>query len=400
MSLNAYKKSALAYCANVHPCCDTEQLIENLSEFTVKIRNSREVQSMEAGLWLSDDVVSEILADNSLFERFVSQLESSHVHLTSLNGFPQVNFHQEVVKDKVYRPNWADVRRVDYSVRLARLLARVMPKTKSLGVISTVPLGYSSDWSPSEETKAFKNIFSLVDQLLEIKRETGKSISFAFEMEPDCVLENTNQLINFFSRLFICASDFGYQLEDVKTHISVCFDTCHQAVMNEDISSVLSRIEEAGIRISKIQVSNAVSLHVTNGNDVFELCSMFAEEKFLHQTLVVFPSGQSELLPDLNEQALLHLLSTSPNGYTCYVHFHVPIFLQKISERILTTQTAIIDTLKFLQTSKSKPVIEIETYTWLNYLQTQLSDNDALIRGICDEFSWLESQMSALSLIE
>jgi len=51
----------------------------------------------------------------------------------TLNGFPYGDFHAERVKEEVYRPDWADVRRHHYTLDLAHILCELLRRTLRRG---------------------------------------------------------------------------------------------------------------------------------------------------------------------------------------------------------------------------------------------------------------------------
>ncbi|WP_017446555.1 metabolite traffic protein EboE [Gayadomonas joobiniege] len=396
----AYSREALAYCANVHPCANLTQLQENLADYSAKVRNKRSLEYMEAGLWLSESVANELYGSAERMDEFKAVLQDRGIQLTSLNGFPQVDFHQAVVKEKVYLPNWSDIRRLNYTVKLAKILAQCLPDDNIVGVISSLPLGYGKHWSARSQQNAFDHLLLLLQQLLMLEEQTGKQIVIALEMEPDCVLETTDQLCEFFSYLYAFMEKAGYAPTQVNRHIGVCYDTCHQAVMAEDITTSLSRINQLGIHIAKVQISSALKLHVTNENQLLELCNTFNEPKFLHQTLLKSGHNNSVRLSDLQTDPLFEFFKHHPKGFDCYVHFHLPIFLASLPVNYFsTTQNQILETLDFIAEHSLKPVLEIETYTWLVYLRDSFDKDIEMIDGIVKEFAWLESALSERDLL-
>lgn len=59
----------------------------------------------------------------------------------TMNGFPYGGFHHQEVKDKVHQPDWTTADRLGYTVRLAKVLAELLPEGME-GGISTSPLSY------------------------------------------------------------------------------------------------------------------------------------------------------------------------------------------------------------------------------------------------------------------
>src|SRR5204862_1181176 len=94
-------------------------------------------------------------------------------------------------------------------------------------------------------------------------------IHLDIEPEPDCVLENTDETIEFFSR-------FGINNDRVR----VCFDCCHFAVEYEDPLAAIARMQAAGIRVGRVQLSSAVQARLPADS---ERLRAFSESTYLHQ---------------------------------------------------------------------------------------------------------------------
>ena len=96
----------------------------------------------------------------------------------------------------------------------------------------------------------------------------GWFIHLDIEPEPDCLLENTTETIEFFEQWLFTrgaawlADRLGLTpaaaREALREHIRVCFDCCHFAVEFEDPSVALDRFRAAGIRIGRVQLSSAL----------------------------------------------------------------------------------------------------------------------------------------------
>ncbi len=115
----------------------------------------------------------------------------------TLNGFPYGVFHGQRVKNKVYLPHWADRKRLDHTVRLAKILSVLLPEGES-GSISTVPVGYKTHLGEKDMEQSLEFLARAVLELALLEQQTGKRISLALEPEPDCLLENALSAISFF----------------------------------------------------------------------------------------------------------------------------------------------------------------------------------------------------------
>jgi hypothetical protein len=99
---------------------------------------------------------------------------------------------------------------------------------------------------------------------------TGKSIAIALEPEPDCMIENTREVIEFFTGplrewgVAHLREQRGMSAEAAETtlarHVGVCFDTVHMAVAFEDLADSLDRLRAAGVPVSKIHLGGLTEL--------------------------------------------------------------------------------------------------------------------------------------------
>ncbi|MDP6601645.1 MAG: hypothetical protein QGH76_05055, partial [Phycisphaerales bacterium] len=125
----------LGYCTNVHAGGDLAATMQALETHAVAVRDLHTPNDiLPIGLWLSGAVSREVDA-----AELVDRLASLRLQVFTMNGFPFGGFHQKQVGRDVYAPDWRTEERLDYTLRLAGILSRLMPGT-SAG-ISTLPLG-------------------------------------------------------------------------------------------------------------------------------------------------------------------------------------------------------------------------------------------------------------------
>ncbi|MBD8513765.1 metabolite traffic protein EboE [Photobacterium sp. CAU 1568] len=396
-----WRRSELTYCSNLHPGEQLADVEENLARYFSRVMARRALSEMASGLWLSAAAASTLQLPESL-KAFRETLQRHGVVLTSLNGFPYGNFHQTKVKEAVYLPDWSEPDRLNYTCQLGVVLASCLPESVAQGTISTLPLGYRHRWSEEKQQRSIEQLLRLNAELAVLKELEGKHIMVCLEMEPDCVLETTSQLIAFFSAL--TAANGGYP-----AHLGVCFDVCHQGVMYEDSYDALRRITEAGITIGKIQISNAFEVDMQSlqdpVSDVHELLVEFAEARYLHQVKACRPDGKIIAVPDLSEAlASMYMARTGLNDTTSWrVHFHIPLsFSSCIHPAIKPLHGTLNGVFQFLADYPDvvKPCLEVETYTWdVLPAALQPQDDDALIDGITGELHWLEQQLADRGLL-
>ncbi|GAB5404254.1 MAG: metabolite traffic protein EboE [Aureliella sp.] len=401
---------SFGYCTNVHAGVDLDSAKANLLEHSAEVRRQlRWESSLPVGLWLAENAARTLAAEGA-GEEFGSWLDE-HLFLPyTLNGFPQGDFHQKVVKLDVYSPTWKEQRRRDYTVNLIDVLHAILPSGKA-GSISTLPLGWPEpQWSNDDFVQAAENVRFVARYLHDLLDREGREIVVAIEPEPGCILNTAPEIVDFFE-----AHLFGHEDESaVRRHISVCHDVCHSGVMFEPQVQALERYRAAGIRIGKVQVSSAVHVpwdKVTEQKDrlsVLEQLKEFNEPKYMHQTtrsesregrLVL-----SELASDLPD-ALTRWLPERPTGSDWptspwRVHFHVPIFVDTFGA-LKTTQNDITQVAQHLAAHRETMLdsypwflghYEVETYAW-PVLPPELSV-ERLADGIAKELDYFARLLS------
>ena len=374
----------LSYCTNVHPGLTVFEVIDGLKTYTGRVR--RECgQVIAAGLWLAAPVIAELRSNDYQLALLQETLEQENLLTYTLNTFPYGNFHQAVVKDQVYLPNWSQPERLQYTIDCGLVLADLLPSGIE-GSLSTVPLGFKGH-VPIEDREVFQqrcieNLLKLVKEFDHVHDETGQVIRLAIEPEPFCILETTIETIRFFQKLFDYAEKKGMLIE-AKRHLGVCYDVCHQSVEFEDVAQSIKDLQTAGIRINKVHITCAVELSDAKNNHAgLQGLKHFQEPRYLHQTFGKTSQGEInqhvDLLPELWDDAgsVLH------QAETVRVHYHVPVNEESIG-LLGTTRHDLIKALKEIRNLDYAPHLEIETYTW-GVLPG--SEMPGLVEGITKEF--------------
>lgn len=344
---------------------------------------------MGIGLWLSAQSAHQTVAAEYGVRSLKEFHEERGLSAFTLNGFPYGDFHQTVVKHKVYEPDWGEEERFEYTLTLVSILTELLPEMGE-GSISTLPIGWGKAANTRTDIdKAVSLILRLSEHLQENEIESGKLIHVDLEPEPGCYLDRCGDVIDFFKeRLFREGNE-----ELVQRYLRVCYDICHSAVMFEDPTVSLDRYRSAGIRIGKAQVSSALKANFEGlggeaREETLERLRGFQEDRYLHQTVIREGPGGFRFFEDL--PAALASLSegAGPSG-EWRVHFHVPLFLERAGN-IGTTQEQIPQVLPLLLASGVKH-FEVETYAW-NVLPESLRAV-GLADGIAKELEWLKYQM-------
>lgn len=396
----SWKATELSYCTNVHAGESIRDINRNLDRFVGPVRVSAQISEMGAGLWLSKKA-SEALGDEQSRAPLKQALKSNQLVLRSLNGFPFGDFHQDVIKESVYLPDWSEKSRLQYTISLATILADCLNDTEQSGTISTLPLGFGTTWCEHKHQLATEQLLVLVTSLEKIEQSTGKHIRVCLEMEPACVLERTEDIVRFFEDgLRAQAANFDVTVESVNRYLGVCYDVCHQAVMFEDTTESLTSITDAGITIGKIQLSNAIAISSNSSATIVSQLESFSEPRYLHQTSVRRENGEIAFYTDLSA-AIAHENTDGLQEWR--VHYHVPLQLSEINNDGLgTTHLANEEVFRFLSHNPNlKPHLEIETYTW-NVLPEKIrpSDDDSLIKGIEAEIVWLKNALEKHNILQ
>jgi sugar phosphate isomerase/epimerase len=353
----------LSYCTNVHPGRTLEEIERGLDEYTVPVAN-RLGTPLAAGLWLAAPVIKELQASPQGCRRFAEGLHRRGLTCHTLNAFPYGDFHSPRVKENVYLPSWAEAARLDYTLGAARVLAQLLPASED-GSISTVPLGYPGlDSSPAVLARCVDNLIAAARDLDRLRQESGHTIRVGLEPEPCCWLDTTSSAIEFFAtRLWPAARERGC-FDEVRNHIGLCFDVCHQAVAFEDVGRSIALLDQAGIRLNKIHITCALELRepATNREGRAALAE-YAEPRYLHQTKARLPDGRVLTQFDLEPAFALEPPAEFLEAPVWRTHFHVPVDAERLGP-LATTRAELRAALAAVRELPYAPHLEVETYTW------------------------------------
>ncbi len=135
----------LTYCTNIHPGETWAEVRANLERHVRAVKASvAPAQPFGVGLRLSAAAAA-TLAQPGELDAFREFLRDSGLYVFTINGFPYGPFHGTRVKEDVYLPDWLDEARLEYTDRLAELLAALLPDEPGLeGTVSTVPGAYKA----------------------------------------------------------------------------------------------------------------------------------------------------------------------------------------------------------------------------------------------------------------
>ncbi|MCK9869139.1 metabolite traffic protein EboE [Nocardiopsis dassonvillei] len=334
----------LAYCTNVHPAEDLDGVLRQIRVHGGGVREALGADRLGLGLWLPAPLARELAADPRLTDRLRAELGAAGLETVTLNAFPYTGFHAPVVKRAVYRPDWTDRARLDYTVDCARVLARLLPDDAARGSVSTLPLAWREPWDPGRLSAARAHLAELSDVLENLARQ-GRPVRVGLEPEPGCVVETTR--------------DAARLLGDPPPHLGVCLDTCHLATAFEEPGAALDRLSGAGLPVVKTQASAAVEVPDPADPAAREALAAFTEDRF---------------------HVPLHAPATAP--------------LRGTNEHLTRTLECLLG-----PGGARTDHVEVETYTWsVLPKERRPADGRGLTEGIAAEVAWARDRLTDLGL--
>ena len=381
----------LCYCTNVHPGRTLAEVFSGIEEHASAVAAQYD-EPLAVGLWFSDSASRELVGTAGAVHRLRDRLTCHGLTCHTLNAFPFGDFHSDRVKDAVYLPDWASAERLEYTLRCASLLARLIPEGRE-GSISTLPLGFAPcEVRASFPAECISRLLAAARGLDELHSETGRIIRLAIEPEPFCRVERTTEAVALFDQLR-AAADRTDCLDVVDQHIGLCYDVCHQAVEFEDAAQSIAALHRARIRINKVQISCALELVNPESNkEGREALATYVEPRYLHQTFARRPDGRLARVPDLSRELCLEPPDEFRDADVWRVHFHVPVNETRIGP-LATTRPQLEATLAAVATLDYAPHLEVETYTW-NVLPR--GGRPSIVEGIAQELDATKRILSGL----
>lgn len=391
----------LTYCLNVHP---GETWAENLRAIETQATRVRDRLNVDGpfglGLRIGNDASLELRKPGRLAE-LQDVLQRERLYVFTINGFPYGAFHGRRVKENVYAPDWRTSDRRDYTIRLAEILARLLPEDTP-GSISTVPGSYRP-WirSDSDEQQIAHRLAETTMALARIRSETGRDICLAIEPEPDCYLQTAQQVADFLTGRFRKTGTqflkLNAGLDDnageqiLRRHVGLCLDTAHAAVQMEDPAGILREMQARGVRVAKIQLSAAMAC--APATEALTQLEAFCDPVYLHQVHARRCDGLDIRFPDLRpaiDQWRSTYADEDPERWQWRVHFHVPLYLPA-SGAIRPAGLEKGSDFAALLRNGACSQLEIETYTF-GVLPEAIRPAD-VTEGIAREYRWVLDEL-------
>jgi len=380
----------IGYCTNIHPAEAWPETMEALRTHVMGVRD-RLIETGDhpvgrpypIGLRLSALAARELLQGDEL-AKFKDWLAENESYVYTINGFPYGSFHGTRVKEKVFQPDWTSPERVAYTRDLFHILADIAPASAG-GSVSTLPGSHKT--FHANETEIHTNLIKIAHFIEDLSQKHQIDLHLGLEPEPLGHFENTVETLAFFERLHDQA-----QCPLILTNrIGLNFDSCHFAVEFDDATPSLDTIAAAGIRLSKIHLSNALSLNPRDPTAI-DAIRGFDEPTYFHQVIASRPDATLARFFDLPDflAALDSGAISSAELVEARVHFHIPLDAQP-APPLSSTHTHVEETLAWCQRHPAAcHHFEIETYTW-GVLPGNLQR--PVVEQIAAEYRWVLGQL-------
>lgn len=404
MRLNDPAAGHLTYCTNVYPGETWPEVRRVLNKDVPAVRARLGAGGpFGVGLRLSAAAAQELAAPDA-FAELLEVLDRHQLYVFTLNGFPYGAFHATRVKEQVYRPDWQEAARLDYTHALAHLLARLMDRQPAstpelMGTISSVPGAFRPQVAGDAGIDIMaRHLLQAVGELVALERQTGRRLMLALEPEPCCYLETIAETIAFFNERLLAAAAVGdlaalmglgpSEAEAaIRRHLGVCLDTCHAAIEFEEPLAAIAALEAAGIAIGKVQLSACLKIPRVVAETRSQL-EPFADPVYLHQVVERSAAGLRRFV-DLDD-AFASLDESDGPPREWRVHFHVPIFHHELAP-FATTQDFLATV---LARHRERPItqhLEVETYTW-SVLPERYRGED-VNSAVARELAWAKERL-------
>lgn len=390
----------LAYCTNIHRGETWAETFAALQMHALAVRE-RVCPRAPYGIGLRlSHIAAQELGDRATLLAFQRWLAAHDCYVFTINGFPYGQFHGTRVKEQVYRPDWTTPERLAYTKLLFDLLAELLPDGVE-GSVSTLPCGFKALVGTAEEMKIIRaNLWQCVQHIADVSARAGRTLHLGLEPEPRCVLETTSETVDFFERM----RAEHPQDPRLEAHLGVNYDTCHLAVEFEEAATALATLQHHRIKLSKIHLSNALRVRPTP--EVRERLRAFADDVYLHQTIVRRADGSRVSYRDLPDALALEPVGESesqsptadrepdasnPKSSEWRIHFHIPLHAPPTG-LFGNTADHLLGALDVLAADPARcPHLEMETYTW-EVLPTDLK-NRSVVDQLVAEYDWTRARL-------
>jgi sugar phosphate isomerase/epimerase len=400
----------LSYCLNLHPADTLAGLYGGLERVTeplhARLAPGRE---FSVGMYLPASLARELASNAEALRELRAWLDGHGLDPSTFNAFPYGGFAHIGLKEGVFAPEWWSAERLQYTLDVAQVAARLLP---ALGPrrhvsISTHTGAHASRVLPIEldstRRVVFANWVAVASQLARIEREQGTRIVLSAEPEPRSLTETCAALADAFARERELRGAQSEAQLAVARHVGVCLDTCHAAVEFEPTDERWrAALAASGAGVGKLQFTSALSVLDPQGNEFGRRALLELDEaRYLHQVTGQGPDAVARAgdLAELRSgwaepQSAWHACTE----WRC--HFHVPVDLDALGASGLATTRDYADAVLALQIAapelwpSDELHVEIETYTW-DVLPREARGAGELVDGLEREYRHVLAALAA-----
>ena len=361
----------LTYSTLVHPDDTWAEMRASLETYLPEVKRRFSPDApMGVSLRISNSSAETLINDPAERAWVKTFLDDNDLYVYTVNAFPFGPFKGEIVKERVYEPDWSTEERTRYTMNVARILTEITgPDVEP--TIQSAPLAFRPKVTDDAYVAAFTdNLLRVAAFLMDLERETGRRVKLALEPEPYCFLETIEETVEYFTaHVYTLDAAIrvghlsGQPLSEVfgglRRHLGVVFDICHQSVEFEDITNDLHLLMQAGIPIFKLQEAAALMVSEVTPEIIGEL-KKYTGTIYLSQTT---ERRNGELTRYLNLEDAIAAWEADPGPREWRTHFHVPVFLADLGP-FQTTRAGIDAALAVHAATPLSNHLEIETYTW------------------------------------
>ena len=373
----------LGYVTSAHPAPDVAGICAGLDNVASVVRRKLDTPTLGVTLVIPQPAAAQLDSDPAAMRALSDTLRRNRLEVTGMHGVP-VRMYDPRRRYGVFRPDWAEVERLEHTLRLARILARLLPDEAPFGVVSTIPFYWRTRHDTQTQAAARAALSRLSDALCDQANELGRTVRVAMEPEPGCAVETVERAVEWLDP-DLCTRG----ADEVNPWIGICADACHMAVQFEDAGRVLEKAWKAPARPLKLQLASG--LKVPDPLSHYEWLSQFVDPGRLHQSREQRTDGRVYGVDDLSAA----LPGGLPGDSEWRIHYHMPIYLED-----RTTQGYLREVLeKMVNAPQPIAHMETETYTWpmLPHALRPKGD-DWIAEGLARELAWTRDQLVALGL--
>ncbi len=186
-------KYTITYCSNIFKNNDISELFKNLNNYNKELKKYNNLS-----ICISNKIINE-LNEKKYIKYILTWNRINKKTISLINGFVYKKFHQKIIKENIYYPDWTKKERLTFTSDII-FFSQKINKTSKLCGISTLPITYSP-WIKNNikynVKKCINFFFEILKILIKIKKYKNILIHIDIEPEPFCLLEKCNDFAIF-----------------------------------------------------------------------------------------------------------------------------------------------------------------------------------------------------------